>query len=548
MPEAVDPVTSALTGHLPFYLLVAAAVTWPISRALLRLYTRAVRRSMRSSIGGGTSAAAPAPAPPAALSGSATLYDLPESGGNAVAEQLVARLLSRPWQVASVYAVAGIAYALVMASAHLLADGLEFFLFRFLFLFWTSAWPIVLTTGIVAATTRRAKLAVSLGYFVVLVAISAAAMRNSPDASWGQAVLAWAIFNLPPTLLLWTYLSRRIRAVGPLILVFVLVSLWGSDVIVAIAGSDDRYLRAIISVTDIVGLGATGTFVALLVSGFLLFSVLGWGALVWIGRSYQSKRMSDESVTVDAVWILFSVLSAINLVFDHPLWALAGPAAFAVYKVCLRIGLSLLARSEMQGGSSPRLLVLRSFSIGGDSERLFDVIGRHWLRVGSIQMIAGIDLLSRTVEPHEFLEFVSGKLSRRFIDSEESLDRRLRERDVAPDRDLRYRVNEFFCYDDTWKMVLTRLAQESDAVLMDLRGLSRDNAGCVFELHELSRVVPLERVVFITDRRTDATLLAQALGGGRAGVFHFAGIRRMELRQLMRALAAAATPVTRMAA
>ena len=111
------------------------------------------------------------------------------------------------------------------------------------------------------------------------------------------------------------------------------------------------------------------------------------------------------------------------------------------------------------------------------------------------------------------------------------------------DRDLRFRVNDFFCYDDTWKMVLSRLARDSDAVLMDLRGFSRKNAGCVFELGELARMVPLEHVVFVVDRRTDERLLAETLGGREAGVFRLRSLNARHIRDLMRALAAAATPV-----
>ncbi len=126
------------------------------------------------------------------------------------------------------------------------------------------------------------------------------------------------------------------------------------------------------------------------------------------------------------------------------------------------------ARSSLCCGRSPS---------GRDGERLFDVVDRFWRRVGAIQMIAGVDLARRTVEPHEFLDFISGKLARRFIDGPAELEQRMQERDSKPDRDLRFRVNDFFCYDDTWKMVLTRLARESDAVLMDLRGFTRSNAG-----------------------------------------------------------------------
>ena len=162
---------------------------------------------------------------------------------------------------------------------------------------------------------------------------------------------------------------------------------------------------------------------------------------------------------------------------------------------------------------------------------------------GRIDLIAGIDLAHRTVEPHEFLDFISGRLSRRFIDGSAVAEQRLRERDTRPDRDRRFRVNDFFCYDDTWKMVLSRLVRDSDAVLMDLRGFSRQNAGCVFELKELARMVPLERVVFVVDRRTDESLLAETLGECRAGVYRLDSITWRHVRQLMRSLASAAAPI-----
>jgi hypothetical protein len=549
MTEPLDPVTTTLTGTLAFYLLLAAALTFPLALGILRLYARAVRRSMRSRARGSPTPAvpdAPADAPDAGRSEAraATLYDLSGPSANPDGDLLLARLLGGPWRAAIVYLVAGSAYGLLMASAQLMAGGLEILPIRLLFLFWIFSWPVVPTVGIVAATSRRAKVMVTGVYFLGLAAISAVAMSRSPDLTWPQVLLSWAMYDLPPTLLLLTFLSRRIRAVGPLILTFMLLALTGSHVLMSVAGSQEGYLRVIIHATSSLGLGGTGTFVAMLVAGFLIFAVLGWAALIWIGRRYQAKKISDESVTVDAIWMLFTIVHSMDLVFGHPLWMLAGAAAFASYKALSRIGFSWLGRVKDLSQKRPTLLVLRSFSIGSDSERLFDAVGRYWRRVGSIQMIAGIDLVSRTVEPHEFLDFVSGRLSRRFIDGEESLNLRMGERDTGPDRDLRFRVNEFFCYDDTWKMVLSRLVHESDAVVMDLRGFSRQNAGCVFELHELARLVPLDRVVFVTDRRTDEALLAEVLGDCRAGVFRLGTAAGSHMRELMRALAAAATPAS----
>jgi hypothetical protein len=132
--------------------------------------------------------------------------------------------------------------------------------------------------------------------------------------------------------------------------------------------------------------------------------------------------------------------------------------------------------------------------------------------------------------------------------------------DTRPDWDGRYRVNDFFCHDDTWRTVLSRLANECDAVLMDLRGFSRENTGCVFEIQELVRVVPLNKVVLIIDNRTDEESLraiaqraaAQAgpaspnrsLAAGSAQLFRFTTLNGAALRRLLCALAmAVAAPV-----
>ena len=69
-------------------------------------------------------------------------------------------------------------------------------------------------------------------------------------------------------------------------------------------------------------------------------------------------------------------------------------------------------------------------------------------------MIAGPDLVESTVEPHEFLEFLGGRLSRRFVRSDADVERRLEARHSGTDPDGRYRVNEFFCYADTWQYAM----------------------------------------------------------------------------------------------
>jgi len=58
----------------------------------------------------------------------------------------------------------------------------------------------------------------------------------------------------------------------------------------------------------------------------------------------------------------------------------------------------------------------------------------------------------------------------------------------------------------------------------------------------------LDRVVFVVDRRTDEALLAETFGDRRAGVFRLGSVNGRQLRQFLRALAAAAAPIPAVAA
>ena len=48
--------------------------------------------------------------------------------------------------------------------------------------------------------------------------------------------------------------------------------------------------------------------------------------------------------------------------------------------------------------------------LGDSMARMFRALSLRWLRAGSIDMIAGPDLVSSALEPHEFLDFVGGRL------------------------------------------------------------------------------------------------------------------------------------------
>lgn len=497
--------TVALTGMLPFVVLVAAALSLPVCWLLLRLYRAAVLRGMDARAGTTSPAAAQARrGPPASPLRIAELEQYPDSGAHSL------RQAARgPWISAAVYACAGLAYAAVMTAGWLLATRDHALVWtKLTILFWTYYWPAVLSVLLVAAYDRTRRWQLLGVYFGLSAALMAVAVARNPDLTALEMPLFWVLMNGAESILLLTFLLRPIRAVGPLVLVFLLMVAVGSQTVVSVAAADQSALRAIAEFGFALGLGGTHVFYAMILLGIALFAALGWPLLAWFGRRYQRKKFSDQSIMIDSLFLLFGVVQSIGLAFEGPPWILTGLVAFAAFKAAALLGF----RATRDAHRPPEtLLLLRVFRLGKRSEQLFDKLRKHWQRVGSITMIAGPDLATTTVEPHEFLDFLSGRLGRQFISAAADLERRVAAMDRAADPDGRYRIDEFFCRTDTWQMTMQRLAAESDAVLMDLRSFSPSNQGCMFELGQLLDGVDLARVVFLVDETTDRRFLEATL-------------------------------------
>ena len=133
-------------------------------------------------------------------------------------------------------------------------------------------------------------------------------------------------------------------------------------------------------------------------------------------------------------------------------------------------------------------------------------------------MIAGTDLVSASLEPHEFLDLLRGRLARRFIGSPGELRGRVAELDDQPDPDGRYRVGELFCHDDMWRTALQELLRHSDCILLDVRGFTRRHEGVAYEITQLAQLVPLSRVLVLVDDDTDQYFLRATLDRARTGI------------------------------
>jgi hypothetical protein len=509
MSATTDPTTLALTGTLPGVLIGGALLALPASLLLLWLYRRAVLRSMNAAARGGD---ATAKVRTTALAGSARALNIAFADARSVAGAAseTRGVMRGPWQAAALYALGGAAYACVMSVpwAAFTADA-GVGPVKLATFFWTFLWPAVIATGIVACTTRAARLKLLGAYAGVFALIAVAGLARSPDLRWYEPALFWLITNAADTALLFLFLARPIRAVGPLVVTLAVLALGGSLLALNVVGASDQSLRAAVEAGALLNLGGEEIFVYTLVFGFALLAGVGWLVLRRLGRRYQRKRLSDESLTIDTVFLFFGITQPIGFAFEGAAWAATGLAAFLAYKLVTIVAFAVLRRRPVP--APRRLLLLRVFALGARSERFFDVLRKHWLRLGSVSMIAGPDLVTSTVEPHEFLEFASGELAGRFVTGRPDLERRIAAIDRARDPDGRYRVNEFFCHADTWQMTMHRLVEESDVVLMDLRSFAPANRGCVYELGELLEAIELARVVFVVDRTTDRGFLEATL-------------------------------------
>jgi hypothetical protein len=254
------------------------------------------------------------------------------------------------------------------------------------------------------------------------------------------------------------------------------------------------------------------------VAALALIFVYGFGLVA----AYRAKLLSDQALLIFQWWFVVAFWFTIDLVSNHFWFAAFGMLPLLV----MAIFLAVVLRVRRRPAERPvRLLLLRTFGSRGRSTRLLRAITRQWRWIGSVELFAAPDIATETLEPDEFVDFMLGRLPRRFIDDQAALDRRLRDLDLAPDADGRYRINEFLCHEDTWQPSVEAVVGEVDAILIDLRGFTATNFGVVHEVGRLVALVDLRRVVALIDDSTDMAALQWTLDHAVAAAPESAPIR-----------------------
>ncbi|MET0919551.1 MAG: hypothetical protein ABWY07_14190 [Burkholderiales bacterium] len=384
---------------------------------------------------------------------------------------------------------------------------------------WENTWPLVPALAALLVLDRRATVRLVGWYLLIGVAsvllftLAGQVLRGEFNTApitnvyWMVLSLAWSVW-LPLILILlsgW----RRIRAVMPLALAGTLafgfaLMLFRELLILVFDLGPVRSVILELSALTSVNFVYYGLF--LLMS--LPVGVLAWMLLRGLAGSFERKRFSDVQLVVDCWWAIVAAEQAALLSNKLGLGAIAGAvAAFAAYRIIVALAL----RSRSHDGIGKRLLLLRVFGYQARTESLFDRLAQAWRFHGPVQLIAGVDLATRTADPGDMLKLLSGALDTQYVASVADVGTRMARLDYGRDPEGRFRVNDVYCHDDTWRSAVQALLDSSDCVLMDVRSFSQQNQGCVFELEQLLLRLPTESIVFVVDKSTDLRLLGATL-------------------------------------
>ena len=523
-----EPSVPLVPGQIVSALLLAALLAYPLARLLLWRYVRAVEQAMRSA----SPVASPSAVPPA---------EMPRAAFAGAADVLLRRLRRAPWQSAAIQAGVAVVIGLYFGTLQLRAGGIDLSVYRVIALAATHVWPGVLAVLLIAGISLRQRVIVLLVGAVLYLAFGVWAHTGSIAQALKEVLLLWSLTNLPPSLYLLAFMTPRVRAIGPLVLLVSLVTVGGVVAVFALATQFPEAGLQLGSVLLDLGFSAIGVWLAYALIGGGLALVLGLWMLRLLADAYARYRVGDEGLALAALWLSFIVMYSVGLVFEGTGFFLLGLAAFPAYLIGVRVARKLLLPAP--SSDAPALLLLRVFSRKGPTTGLFHAVSRYWRHVGPIRMIAGYDLASEALEPDEMMAFLRGRLADSFVTGPDVVQRRLSARAPQRDADARYRSEEFFCFDNTWRDTLQRLVASSAVILMDLRGFGSDNKGCVFELDALAAFGALPRTVLVHDATTKMPALHEALDkigvdAATANLLPMHGDEARDIAALLSALAA----------
>ena len=533
------------SGLVLWNALIAVILALPLSWLVLLLYGRNLRQGMR-----GLSSA---------TAGTELVLRSDAVRANRSSRGVRATPSAMKWRLVVVYALAAlVASGTAVAFQALLPQAPRVRgLGQALVLVHATAWPLVPTLITVLSSSRAGASWVVVSYLMtgVVIALALVIQAKVPVVHGATIIKSLradfsvvAMMATPPGLVLALLQQRRIRAASAFVLIALLV----------FAFATLAFLQALaaalgVSFDEITERGQQLSMLPVFLLLALPIGLVCWMTARWLVHAHRTRRFSDVQLSADAFWVI-ALMATSALLMPRTgwrgLWLLI--VAFIGYRAAVALGLWLCPITSCDERPLD-LLFLRVFHATAHAERLFDAIVPDWRFRGSVQLIGGPDLARRTADISEVLALLSGELRDTYVRSQADLDRRLAESPSGRDPDGRFRVHKLVCFEDTWQRAFEALLDRTDLVLMDLRGFTPANRGCVFELETiLARGKAAHTLVVVDDAEgaLRAALSESGLGEDALAALQMIRIRGNSSRTLRRVYTSLSElrPLTRHAA
>jgi hypothetical protein len=361
------------------------------------------------------------------------------------------------------------------------------------------SWPVLPVLAVIGRWSRWRFVGAMFVWF--WLAVLMLAWRTNENVTTAM-ILKWMLIDvgIPIFVVTALCLGGATRAIGPwlapLLTLFCASSLIGVQMMFAIVAAQSPiifWLAGFLSVNGVIALFA-----------LLPWLLVWWPARAigrWLARAYRKRQVSELFYLFTAVWVIALIGPA--LLASHDIGWGALVCFLPLLWIPLAARLMQRFRTAAPSGRPPTLLVLRVFQQDTNVQDLFDRVIERWRLSGNTVLIAGTDLLERTIDAEDIFTFIDGRLAERFIQSPTDIPRRLADFEWQPDLEGRFRVNECYCHDTTWQQALAELIRVSDVVLMDLRNFVEQNKGCLHELQVLASLPGLHRVVVLVNDQTE---------------------------------------------
>ena len=246
----------------------------------------------------------------------------------------------------------------------------------------------------------------------------------------------------------------------------------------------------------------TGLVLAGVVAAFAIGLWASARMLDGLARLITRGWLSDLSVVASSGVVL--ITGFMTLAADDPrVTAQARLALWVVWTLAVLGVYAWVLRRQPLPHHGRRLLVLRVFSKDRRTERLLDALQARWQLAGPVLQIGGPDLVKLNLDIHEVIAFVNFRLHELFQPAAVPAELLARSLDLGLDHEGRFRVNELFCFDTSWKAVVEQLLSLADVVLLDLRGFGPARGGTAHEVERLADRGLLPRTVVVFDAHTD---------------------------------------------